>query len=75
MSDYIKRETVMERLADFNAWCKDARLEGAKFVEDCLIPNVPSADVVERKRGEWQITDPYPHNVYCSNCYKTFAQR
>ena len=24
--------------------------------------------------GEWQITDAYPHNVYCSECHKKFAQ-
>ena len=28
----------------------------------------------ERKKGEWQITDAYPHNVYCSVCHKRFAQ-
>lgn len=32
------------------------------------------SDVVERKRGKWQITDAYPHNVYCSECHKKFAQ-
>ena len=26
------------------------------------------------KTGEWQITDAYPHNVYCSECHKRFAQ-
>lgn len=26
------------------------------------------------KVGEWQITDAYPHNVYCSECHKKFAQ-
>lgn len=28
----------------------------------------------ERKRGKWYITDAYPHNVYCSECYTRFAQ-
>ena len=27
-----------------------------------------------RLRGRWQITDAYPHNVYCSECHKRFAQ-
>ena len=27
----------------------------------------------ERPQGEWIITDAYPHKVYCSVCYKTFA--
>ena len=28
----------------------------------------------ERKRGKWQVTDAYPHNVYCPECHKKFAQ-
>lgn len=28
----------------------------------------------ERKRGKWNVTDAYPHNVYCSECHKRFAQ-
>jgi len=28
----------------------------------------------ERKTGKWQVTDAYPHNVYCSECHKKFAQ-
>ncbi len=28
----------------------------------------------KRKKGKWQITDAYPHNVYCSECHKRFAQ-
>lgn len=28
----------------------------------------------EPQRGKWQITDAYPHNVYCSECHKRFAQ-
>lgn len=27
-----------------------------------------------RPTGTWQITDAYPHNVYCSNCHTRFAQ-
>ena len=26
------------------------------------------------KQGEWKITEAYPHKVYCSECYKTYAQ-
>lgn len=28
----------------------------------------------EPKTGHWHITDAYPHNVYCSECYTRFAQ-
>lgn len=37
------------------------------------IETLPSAQP-ERMRGRWLITDAYPHNVYCSKCYMTFAQ-
>lgn len=29
---------------------------------------------VKRKKGRWQITDAYPHNVYCPECHAKFAQ-
>ena len=29
---------------------------------------------IDTKHGEWQITDAYPHNVYCSECHERFAQ-
>lgn len=28
---------------------------------------------IEIPQGEWKITEAYPHKVYCSVCYKTFA--
>ena len=41
-----------------------------------LIQSVKQMDAAqpERKRGKWNITDAYPHNVYCSECYTRFAQ-
>lgn len=59
-----KRETYSQ----YNEAWQDAldRAEGAIF-------NLPSAQP-ERKRGRWNITDAYPHNVYCSECYTRFAQ-
>lgn len=56
-----KRETYSE----YNEAWQDAldRAENA-------IGNLPSAE----RKGHWQITDAYPHNVYCSECHKRFAQ-
>lgn len=31
-------------------------------------------ELTDRNVGKWQITDAYPHNVYCSECHKKFAQ-
>lgn len=33
-----------------------------------------TSDMVRVVHGRWMVTDAYPHNVYCSECYKTFAQ-
>ena len=38
------------------------------------IDQQPTANVRENVMGKWQITDAYPHNVYCSECHKRFAQ-
>ena len=35
--------------------------------------NIPSTQP-QREMGRWLTTDAYPHKVYCSECYKTFAQ-
>lgn len=29
---------------------------------------------LQRKAGKWKITEAYPHNVYCSECHKRYAQ-
>lgn len=36
--------------------------------------DIPAVDAVPVVNGRWMVTDAYPHNVYCSECYKTFAQ-
>ena len=35
------------------------------------IDNAPTIDAVPVVRGEWVVTDAYPHRVYCSLCYQT----
>ena len=73
MSDYIKRE---DAIAFFNPQRETDRINKTLDYEYAmaLIKAIPSADVVEVKHGKWQITDAYPHNVYCSECHKRFAQ-
>ena len=34
----------------------------------------PAANVVEVRHGRWMTTDAYPHHLYCSVCYKTYAK-
>lgn len=31
-------------------------------------------DVAEVRHGRWLTTDAYPHHLYCSVCYKTYAK-
>ena len=64
MSDYIKREMAEVALGSMSM------LDGKIFVEDAIakISRLPSADVVERKRGEWR---NYQGDIwYCSACQK-----
>lgn len=41
---------------------------------NAAVSRIPAADVAPVRSGHWQITDAYPHNVYCSECHKRFAQ-
>lgn len=80
MGDYISRETLRD-LMYTEAFDRDTGLQRwdsglwirFKLFENCL-EAIPAADVVEVRHGQWMATDAYPHNVYCSKCYKTFAQ-
>ena len=38
------------------------------------INSIPAADVAPVRHGRWMTTDAYPHHLYCSVCYKTYAK-
>ena len=68
-NDYIKREDAELALGSMSMF------KGRIFVEDALakIADIPSADVVERKRGEWKNEVIRPlfgkeTKKTCSNC-------
>ena len=82
MSDYIKREDVREGFNTANE-CGEC----SRNLDNCfgcviainivcdVIDKIPSADVVERKRGAWEYhSNPNnqsyinPEDAYCSNC-------
>lgn len=67
MTDYIKREDAINII---NHWWGDSIAQW--LVKK--IKNVPSEDVAPVRHGCWQITDAYPHNVYCSECHTKCAQ-
>ena len=58
MTEYIKREDLMERVGRWQLNTREAIAE--------MVMSVPSADVVERKRGEWY--DRGSLSCRCSNC-------
>ena len=39
-----------------------------------LLAEFREKEIVPVVHARWMVTDAYPHNVYCSECYKTFAQ-
>ena len=77
MKEYIERETVLERLAkvDMDTYYgfTAAVQFGVNHAIQC-IKEAPAADVVEVRHGRWMTTDAYPHHLYCSVCYKTYAK-
>ena len=70
MPKYINAEVLQSRLEDFSRWCKDGRKEGVDFVIDCPLPDIPTADVQEVRRGRWISNDlgGYKWAYYCSEC-------
>lgn len=63
-------DDLISRKAAVNALCRG---EGCGNICRRALEDLPSVEP-ERKKGKWQITDAYPHNIYCSECHKRFAQ-
>lgn len=74
MTEYIEREKVVskfEAIKNRGVSLKDAiYLDGVMAVLD----TIPAADISEARHGRWLTTDAYPHHLYCSVCYKTYAK-
>jgi len=84
--EYIKREAAkaLLRQHEHRFTCADeangyGNVKWSEYVvysdtaQNC-IDAIPAADVAPVRHGRWQITDAYPHNVYCSECHTRFAQ-
>lgn len=71
-AEYIKRKDVIEKI------CNLCKIEN----DDCSYPrctiintvkNIPAADVIERKRGEWiRVTEKLGESWMCSECMEEF---
>ena len=77
MSDYIDRQAAIDAIpeveADIFENCGRCELLTKEDVVE-ILKGLPSAEAEPVKRGKWEITEAYPHNVYCSVCHKRFAQ-
>ena len=70
MKTYIERAAILKSLG-YEENRRGDVLPGSTFD---IILKEPAAEVVEVRHGRWMTTDAYPHHLYCSVCYKTYAK-
>ena len=74
MVEYIERNAL---IAEFKRLTLGENSLVERLFADgvyAVIETFPAADVVEVRHGRWLTTDAYPHHLYCSVCYKTYAK-
>ena len=72
MKEFIERAAAMDAILGLTI-ADPAVAQYADAV--CYhLQNLPAADVAEVRHGRWLTTDAYPHHLYCSVCYKTYAK-
>ena len=75
MKEYIERAAVEKFIEDGLNNPDKNKAFGHDAIEIMAeIHYMPAADVVEVMHGRWMTTDAYPHHLYCSVCYKTYAK-
>ena len=80
MKEYIERAAVHELVKSiphyqmFNYDRTESRRGISPDDVDFGVDKIPAADVAEVRHGRWLTTDAYPHHLYCSVCYKTYAK-
>ena len=70
--DVAKGPVVMQGIRSRQS-ATAAAVEAVKCIIVDGLRDLPPAQPKQRT-GHWHITDAYPHNVYCSECHKRFAQ-
>lgn len=65
MTKYIKREDAIKAVAEYTKDCFGTFEDAILNAEDVVLDSVPSADVIEHKRGHWIVRGDY---VVCSEC-------
>ena len=76
--DLISRQAAIDALCEAGLINYQATGDGNGMIHAVnVVKGLPSHPVIpqpEHKTGRWEITEAYPHNVYCSACHKKFAQ-
>ena len=71
--EYINKQTFNDAIREAVRRYPNTFYNGLEVARQ-IANDMDAADVVPVRHGRWQITDAYPHNVYCSECHKRFAQ-
>lgn len=64
MDSYFKARDILDKAMGTDSY----------FQIKSILFGLKAADVVEVRHGRWLTTDAYPHHLYCSVCYKTYAK-
>ena len=86
MAEYIKRTDVMKICEGYSEHCFNSNDSKGQDIADRILDDVveiPTADVVEVKHGEWKLTKiergwnccEYPAEYTCSVCGRTEKQQ
>ena len=70
MDDLISRQAAIDAVAKILSDREGGNATWWKPVAESVINVLPSA----QPKAHWEVTDAYPHRVYCSNCYKTYLR-
>ena len=62
----IDADALIERLDDFNKWCKDERLQGSLFAVD-VVGDMPTVDVFGNIRAEIEQLHYHPKLDFIKN--------
>lgn len=64
MDNYFKASDILDKAIGTDAY----------FQIKSILLGTKTADVAPVRHGRWMTTDAYPHHLYCSVCYKTYAK-
>ena len=75
MHDLISRQAAIGALDDnitLTGWGNSVAVRDYILRAKKRLQAIPAAQ--PERTGKWQITDAYPHDVYCSECHTRCAQ-